>query len=187
MVTKGTTPPISTTQESDLAHVLQVAQSAARRAGAAPHEVDEVAQRTAIKLWHRWDEATVRVVRSGSTFRWNAYISQTARNVHRDLIRSNQRRRHRGTVAANLRPTLTAHRPGTIKPPPETSDGLITYLARQHILDAIETLPSNQRTVASLILIAELSTGEAAQLLGIQPQSVRKHLRAAKLALIAQI
>ncbi len=185
MVLRGTKPPISTPSDLDLIHVLEVAKAAARHAGAVPHELDEVAQRTAIKLWHRWDDQVVKAVREGSPFQWDAYIRKTARNVHRDLIRSHHRRLKRNTVASGASIVLATRRPGTIRPIPSTPNGIVGYLARQRILDQIEILPRNQRVVATLCLIGELTAAEAGQLLDLQPQSVRKHLRAAKCTLAA--
>lgn len=180
MVARGITPPITKPSDPELTHVLEIAKAAARYVGAAPHELDEVAQRTTIKLWQRWDDDTVRTVRQGSRFQWDAYIRQTARNVHRDLIRSHHRRLKRNTVASGASIVLATSRPGTIRRIPRTPDGIVTYLARQRILDSIDVLPRNQRIVATLVLIGELTPTEAGELLDLQPQSVRKHLRAAK-------
>lgn len=185
MVLRGTTPPISTPSDLDLIHVLEVARAAARHAGAVPHELDEVAQRTAIKLWQRWDDDTVEAVREGSPFQWDAYIRQTARNVHRDLIRSHHRRLKRNTVASGASIVLATSRPGTIRPVPCTPNGIVSYLARQRILESIEILPRNQRVVATLCLIGELTPKEAGELLDLQAQTIRKHLRAAKHTLAA--
>lgn len=185
MVLRGTTPPISTPTDLDLIHVLEVARAAARHAGAVPHELDEVAQRTAIKLWHRWDDDTVKTVREGSPFQWDAYIRQTARNVHRDLIRSHHRRLKRNTVASGASIVLATSRPGTIRPVPWTPNGIVSYLARQRILESIEILPRNQRVVATLCLIGELTPKEAGELLDLQAQTIRKHLRAARHTLAA--
>ncbi|MDH4279922.1 MAG: hypothetical protein OEW83_17770 [Acidimicrobiia bacterium] len=179
VVLRGTKPPIGTPSESDLVHVLDVARAAAWHAGAVPHEVDEVAQRTTIKLWHHWEDSNVEAVRQGSTFQWDAYIRQTARNVHRDLIRSHHRRLNRNTIASGVSTVLTS-RPGTIRPIPWTPNGIVSYLARQRILESIEILPRNQRVVATLCIIGELTPREAGELLDLQAQSVRKHLRAAK-------
>ena len=184
MVLRGTKSPISSTpSDLELAHVLEVARAAARHAGAVPHELDEVAQRTTIKLWHRWDDETVQSVRNGSPFQWDAYIRKTARNVHRDLIRSHHRRLRRNTVASGASIVLATSRPGTIRSAPATPGGIIGYLGRQLILESIEILPRNQRVVATLVLIGQLTATEAAELLDLQPQTIRKHLRAAKYAL----
>ena len=183
MVARGTKPPTKRPLDTELTHVLVVAKAAARHAGAAPHELDEVAQRTTIKLWHRWENETVKAVREGSPYQWNAYIRQTARNVHRDLIRSHHRRVRRNSVASGASIVLATSRPGTIRPIPHNPCGLSSYLARQRILESIEILPRNQRVVATLILIGELTAREAAELLDLQPQSVRKHLRKAKCTL----
>jgi len=185
MVLRGTTPPISTPSDLDLIHVLEVAGSAARHAGAVSHERDEVAQRTTIKLWQRWDDDTVKAVREGSAFQWDAYIRHTARNVHRDLIRSHHRRLSRNTIASGASIVLATARPGTIRPIPWTPDGIVSYLGRQMILESIEILPRNQRVVATLCLIGELTPREAGELLDLQAQSVRKHLRAARRTLAA--
>ncbi len=187
MVARGTTPPITKPSDTELAHVLTVAKAAARRAGAVAHELDEVAQRTTIKLWHRWDDATVKAVREGSSFRWDAYIRQTARNVHHDLIRSHHRRLNRNTVAAgaSIAMAMSRPRPGTVRSIPQNPNGIISYLARQRILESIDVLPHNQRIVATLILIGELTPVEAGELLDLQPQTIRKHLRKAKLTLMA--
>lgn len=180
MVLRGTTPPTTRPSDLDLIHVLEVAKAAARHAGAFHHELDEVAQRTTIKLWHRWDDETVKAVREGSPFQWDAYIRQTARNVHRDLIRSHHRRLKRNTVASGASIVLATSRPGTIRPIPNSPNNVVVYLARQQILELIEILPRSQRVVATLCLIGELTPKEAGELLELQAQTIRKHLRAAK-------
>jgi len=195
MATRGTpptTPPLPPTEEvpfgqpsdEELAYVLTIAKTAARRFGAAPHEVDEVAQRTAVKLWHRWEHPTVHAVRSKLGLSWDAYIRRTARNVHLDLIRSHHRRLERNTKASPIRVSNTHPRPGTVTQAPQTTDGVTAYIARQTIVDRIDALPAKQRLVARLVILNELTPREAAEVLGMQPQSVRKHLRAAKEALI---
>lgn len=189
MVTIGATQPTSSPAEIDLAHVLVVARTAARRAGVPEHELDEIAQTTTIKLWQRWNRQSTRTVRADSRFRWEAYIAQTARNVRRDLIRSETRRRNRNNASAN--PTTSTpqpiSRPGTLRPIPNDADGMTSYLGRQCILDLIVELPYRQRVAATLIIVGELSAREAADLVGVQPQAIRKQLRAAKETLIHRI
>ena len=193
--TPPSTPPSSPEQETpfgrptdeELTHVLNVAKIAARRYGAVSHEVDEVSQLTAIKLLDRWEAPATKSVRAKGGARWDAYIRRTAKNVHLDQIRSHHRRLERNTKASPVRVDLNPQRPGTVHQIPTTADGVNAHLARQAIVDLIDTLPAKQRLVARLILVDEMSPREAAEALHMQPQLVRKHLRAAKESLIRQL
>jgi len=173
--------------DEEIGHVLKVARIAARRAGAAAHEVDDVAQRTAIKLWERWHHPNVRLVRDQSDFRWNAYVRQTAKRVHLDSIRSHQRRLRRNTLASDVRASVVPRRPGTVRQVPPDVAGISSLLGRNVIIAELAKLPPRQRLVAWLVFFHELSTREIADELGIQPQAVRKLLRSAKANLIDRI
>ncbi len=198
METRGTPPkpppPQTTTQEvavgspsdDELHYVMLIALIAARRYGAGAHEVDEVAQSTVIKLWKRWDHPAVHKVRVQGGLKWDAYIRRTAKNAHLDLVRSHQRRLQRNTRASGLRGNTLPMRPGTVRHPPKTPNGIDAYVARQTIIEQIDGLPAKQRVIARMIILDEHTPKHVAKVLGMQPQSVRKHLRAAKETLIAQ-
>ncbi len=169
--------------DGQIAEIRAVAWKSALASGAAWHEADEVAQETAVKLWLSWERTGLTAVRSSGQARWHRYIRTTSVNVHRDLIRSHVRRLDRNNRSAGGREVASTPRPGSVTRVPTNIDAIEAHLARAVICDEIRSLPVRQRAVAEMIMIDELSPREVAAKLGIQDQSVRKHLRAAKEAL----
>lgn len=165
----------------DLQLILDVAKLKALSLGANTCEADEVAQATAIRFFEKWNTRSIRVARARSRNRWEAYIRRVARNIQWDLIRSHQRRLARETKVAG-RNIPVVHRNGTISAP-ETPAGVDSYMARAAIAQIIMELPPKQRAVAVRLCIDELSVNEVAEELGLQPQSVRKNMRAAREAI----
>ena len=169
--------------DEDLGSILAIAAHTAFALGVAPHEVDEISQLTAIKLWSKWNTTHVEQARRRSPSRWRGYVIGTAKNVHRDLIRSHKRRVNRQNTAAGGRQGVPTDRPGVVAVAPSRPTGVDSFLARAEIIDAIRQLPPRQQVVAVLIVVDELTMSEAAAELGIQPQSVRKTFRSARAAL----
>lgn len=166
--------------DQEFAEIRRVAMRTALASGAAWHEADEVAQVTAVKLWRVWQHANVDAARRRGRARWQAYVRTVAVNVHRDLIRAHLRRVDRQNRAAGGREVSMNPRPGAEPVVPTSPDGIDAYLGRAFIIDEIRRLAFKQRTVAELVFVDEMSIREIAQHLGIQPQSVRKHLRSAR-------
>ena len=169
--------------ELDVEFVLRVARATVRALGATDYEVDESAQCTVVKLWERWQHPNVTAAREAGPKRWYAYVKKTAQRTHYDLIRGHRRREERHNRAAGGRITPRAERPGCLLSGPEDAAGIDEWIVRQLIASEIRLLPTRQRQVASLFFLQELSIREIGERLQVQPQSVRKSLRAARQAL----
>ncbi len=165
----------------DLERILQTARRKALSLGANTHEADEVAQGTAVRLYLKWNSRSVTRARGRDDTRWEAFVRRVAQNIHRDLIKSHQRRLVRQTKAAG-RNVPIVHKSGAISAP-ATPIGVDSYMARAAIAEIIMTLPRQQRAVAIRICIEEKSVNEVAAELDLQPQSVRKNMRAAREAI----
>lgn len=166
----------------DLATILRVAKARARSIGANEDESDEVAQSTAIRLLEKWNDDHIRIARSRGDLRWRGYISQIARNLHLDRIRSHQRRLNRQYQASADALVQQRSTVGSISVPtcPCAVDAL---LARSVIAEEILRLPVEQRIVASMAFLDEMSVAEIAEVRGVQRQTIRKHLRSARATL----
>ena len=167
-------------QSCELARILLIARAAALAVGASEHEAQEVAQTTAVKLWEKWGSHHVRRARRWDRDRWESYIRTAARNRHYDLVRGHQRRIDRQRRAAD--PTRAGEHPAHAGGP-NPMEGIETFLARTAIAQEIDRLPAGQRQVAARIYLEDRSIAEVALELQIQPQSVRKRLKAARAAL----
>ena len=165
--------------EAHLDTIFDVARRTVLSMGANTYEADEVAQLTAFKLWQTWDRTNLVSIRL-EEIRWRAYIRRVARNTHVDLIRGHQRRIARQQRAHEEQ---TRGRPcapeaeGTV---PVDTSGIDAWLARDAIAREILQLPVQQRKVAARIFLEDRSVNEVAVELGLQPQTVRKHARAAR-------
>lgn len=169
--------------EEELARLLLIARLAALGAGASVHEAEEVAQITACKFWEKWDAPHLKRARSRDRLRWDGYIRRAARNVHYDLVRGHQRRISRQELAA-ARSTIGVDYAGTDRTDAADSvDDIDRCLARSLIAAEIERLSPRQRQAATLYWLAEMTIREAAEVMGVQPQSVRKTLKAAEATL----
>ena len=173
--------------DKQLAEILELAKVTAYASGATRCEADDVAQTTATKLWARWNDENVADVRCAALPQWRAYIRRVAKNTHHDLIKQHRRRISRDNKAAGGREAPLPPRPSNTNSAPADPDGIDSYLAREFIIQQIRSLPVRQRAVADLVFVQELSVREAAEQLSIQPQSVRKHLRAARETLTDRI
>ncbi len=162
----------------DLQRILQIARRKALSLGANTHEADEVAQETVVRLYLKWNSRSVARARARNDARWEAFVRRVARNIQWDLIKSHQRRLARQTKAAG-RNVPIVHKTGAISAPAAPT-GVDAYMARAAIAEIIMNLPRQQRAVAIRICIEEKSISEVAAELNLQPQSVRKNMRAAR-------
>jgi RNA polymerase sigma-70 factor (ECF subfamily) len=170
-----------TPTREELATILKVAKATARSCGANNDEADEIAQSTVVRLWSKWNEENVRRARHRGSVRWRGYVRRTARNLHLDRIREHQRRLARQLKAEGQLPGSPATPGSTFAPVcPCAVDAL---LARAAIAEEIFHLPREQRIVAALFFLESMTVPEIARRRGVQDQSVRKHLRAARATL----
>lgn len=165
----------------DLQRILEVARNRALSLRVNSYEADEVAQETALKLLLKWKTPSVRRARRWNDARWDGYIRNTARNVYRDLVKSHHRRLARQTKSLG-RDIPVVYKSGAISAPASPM-GVDAYMARAEIAEEILRLPKQQRAVAVRVYIEEKSVNEVAVELELQPQTVRKHLRAARAAI----
>mgnify|MGYP006272844519 CR=1 FL=1 len=89
-------------------------------------------------------------------------------------LRKARARRLRWTVQPSARPDVPVVEPAAAQPGPEAA-----LMSREHarrIGQAVEQLPDRQRTVFTLCHIAEQSTREVGQALGLSEATVRVHL-----------
>lgn len=173
---------------AELQETLQVARISARKHGADSFESEEVAQNTTIKLMNIWTRKDVVNARRRDTDGWRNFVAAVARNVHRDLVRSQQRRKARELRAVGAAVEPPADRPGVQREAPRDPEGVELFLARVAVEDLIETLESErQRDCMRLVYVDGLSIGESADVLGLEVQTVRFHLRRARNLLRGQL
>lgn len=169
---------------ADLAEVLEVARRTGRARYLADHEVDDVAQATAIKLWLGWNRPHIIAARGRGQRAWRSYLARTAHNVYLDFVRSHQRRivreRRSSPVHEQLLPERPSTRPAVV---PNDAADIEAALARAWISGLIDTLPPRQRAVAHLVFVHSFTSSEAASYLGIQQQTVNMHLRKGRAAI----
>jgi RNA polymerase sigma factor (sigma-70 family) len=158
--------------------IFDVARRTVLGMGANTFEADEVAQLTAFKLWRTWDRPNLVSIRLEEV-RWRAYVRRVARNTHVDLIRGHQRRiaRQQRAFEESGRATATSETGELV---PVEPSGIDAWLARDAIAREILHLPVQQCKVAARIFLEDRSVNEIAAELGLQPQTVRKHARAAR-------
>ena len=125
-------------------------------------DAEEIVQEAFVRLWERWD-------RVGAMDDPTGYLYRTAFNVQRSAYR-------RAVRAA--RRTIS----GVASPDP-----YVAVAERDAIVRALGTMTARQRAAVILTELDGLSTGEAAELLGIRPGTVhvlvskgRKALRASR-------
>lgn len=172
--------------EGDLTEVRQISRATASALGANRFEADEVAQAVLVKLWMKWNAPHIVRARMRSESRWKAYIRRTTTNVYYDKIREHQRRVARNAKAAAAS-SLGPGGASSIWNAPIDSREVEAYLARDWICAEILRLPPMQGKVAAYVFLEEMTVPEVAEALGIQDQSVRKSLRAAKATLQKRI
>jgi RNA polymerase sigma-70 factor (ECF subfamily) len=163
----------------ELQDVLSIARQTAEAHGANRYEADEVAQITAVKLWTRWDHPNTAMARDAGPKPWRSYVRKVARNTYYDEIRSHLRRLDRNRKAFAHHHGVHAA-PGSVVAVPVHPGGVAEMLAREVLADEIRRLPSPQCRVAGLAFLDELCPREIAERLGMNPQMVRRHLRAAR-------
>ncbi len=129
-------------------------------------------------------DVLIKMIRKVHAFRGDAdfetWLYSLTRNGARDVHRA---RRRRG--AAEEHPRLVA----TLTPdaPPDPDRAVELGEARRALMDAFARLPTRQREVYDLVELQGLSAGNAAELLGIAPVSVRAHLFKARRSMRAII
>lgn len=165
--------------DSDLAEVRTIATASARYYGAKPHELDDIVQRTMIKVWEQWNAPHMTRARRRRGVRWAAYIRRITKHTHLDLIRSNRRRLQRDATAADI-PHPLPPRPGVERDTGNGVDHIELSIARDYIIELLAQLPERQRLVATLVLVEEKTPTEVGERLDWEPQAVRKSLRIAK-------
>ena len=166
--------------DDDLREVRVIAENSARYYGARAHEMDEVVQRTLIKVWEQWNRPHMVRARHRRGLRWAAYIRKITKNQHLDLVRSHGRRLERDTLAAGLRWT-GPNRPGASRQTDAKAvDEIEVIVGRRAVIGLFDQLPERQRLVAQLVFVEELSPAEIGAAFDWDPQAVRKSLRAAR-------
>jgi len=111
-------------------------------------EAEEVMQDAFLKVWERWD-------RVETIDRPDAYLFTTAMNVHRNRVR-------RAGVAARKALSMLP-----------TVDELEVIEDRDEVVRALRPLPPRQRAAIVLMTFMDLSSAEAAKILGIRASTVR--------------
>jgi RNA polymerase sigma-70 factor, ECF subfamily len=112
------------------------------------HEAEEIMQDAFLKLWERWDRVSTLDDPEG-------YLFRTAINLWRSPLR-------RAAVAV---------RKAIHQIPPD--DQMATVEQRDAMARALKPLPSRQRAAVVLLNVLDLSSEEAARILGVQPVTVR--------------
>ncbi len=174
-------PSSSDPSSSDIAEVLTWAKISALSRRVSAIEADEVAQVTAEKIWRSWNKPSVEAVRSQGTAKRRAYVSVVARNTYRDLVREHQRRLARNARSADRSLAQLPDRPGVNRP--TVSEVAAAHAGRLVLVESLAILPGRQRVIAYLIIARQLTPSEVGEMLNIEAQTVRKHLRSAKEAL----
>lgn len=153
--------------------MLQAGWRAATSIGAKPMEADDASQVAMehILLGWRTDRIQRVLARNGDTG-LVAYTAASAKNAHRSFVRSRSR-----SVAREQR--WTVGEPGFLERRPRDTSGIEDMLARQVLQAEIRRLPQRQRECAELIWIEGFKIAEVAEILGIEAQTVRKHMRSA--------
>ncbi|MEL6983325.1 MAG: sigma-70 family RNA polymerase sigma factor [Actinomycetota bacterium] len=165
--------------EAHLDLIFETARAKAHQLRTNSFEADEVAQLTAYKLWRRWEDPKVATLRRIGGARWKGYIREVAKNTYVDLVRQHQRRLARQQRAHECR---TGQQPNW-------ADGEIAQvwvnniessLARAIVAEEILNLPPQQQKVAARMFLLEMTAREIGHELDLEPQTVRKHARAAR-------
>jgi RNA polymerase sigma-70 factor, ECF subfamily len=125
---------------------------------ARPAEAEDLLQEAFLRMWERWDRLAEHPDLPG-------YLYRTAFNLHRSGVRRAIRTAKR---------TLFAHEP---------VDEMAAVVERQTLFAGLKRLPRRQRTALVLLDLMDLSSEEAAKLLGIRPVTVRVLASQARTAL----
>lgn len=138
-----------------------------------PHEAEEVEQEVFLKLFHRLE------IGPGQAS-WSGWIVRVTVNACRDRRRSGWWRLWRETSDE-----LDEGRLRGAGASPE--DAALAGEVRRRVWRACERLPARQREVFVLRQVEGFSTEETAEMLGLHPGSVKRHLYRAIVRLRAAI
>lgn len=141
---------------------------AARSIGASSAEADDAVQTALENILSAWRDKKIQDVLSRSgTKGILAYVAASAKNAHRSNLRSRSR-----SVARQRNYTSDHERVR-----PRDTSGIEAMLGRELIVSLLPKLPNKQRVCAELIWIHGFTINDVAAVLGVQPQTVRKHMR----------
>ncbi len=121
---------------------------------------EDLCQEALVRAYERWDR--IRTMASPTGY------------VFRIAFRLDRRRRRRSTAGAHLAAAAA---------PMEPPDPAARAVSRGDVARALRRLPAGQRAVVVLVEWLDLSSAEAAVVLGIQPSSVRARLHRARTAI----
>jgi RNA polymerase sigma-70 factor (ECF subfamily) len=130
------------------------------------HDADEAVQDAFVKVF-------THIARYREDLPFEVWFTRILVNGCLDL-RKSRARRLRWVVAQGPVAEPTHQEPAAPEQSPE--DRLLTGERRQQIAAAVALLPERQRTVFTLCQIAEQSTAEVSQALGLSEATVRVHL-----------
>jgi RNA polymerase sigma factor (sigma-70 family) len=166
--------------DQEAREMLEIARLGALGCGATGPDVDDIAQTVAEKLTWTWSDPNVVAARARGRKGWHAYIVVTARNAHRDQLRTRDRE-HRRQVryARQTDGEALPDRPGVRRRHPSPRSDVDRYLARLLLVDLVTECPltARQREVGMLALVDGLTTAEIAGKLGITVHAVNSHRR----------
>jgi len=126
-------------------------------------EAEDLAQEAMVRVYEQW----TRVARMSSP---EGYLYRTALNLHRSRLRK-----------------LAVRRRGPSSDVSTTPDPADAAAVSDQVARALATLPTGQREAVVLVSWLGLDDAEAAQILGIEPVSVRSRLSRARAALRTQL
>ncbi len=156
--------------------IYRVVAETLRFMGASSDDIDDVAQRVAVRVWRTWDEPHIIKARNRPNSSWEGYLRRAARNEYISLRRSEKRRWNRQVGYVDL-PHPSAIRPGTVRQVPNDPNELEQRLAWQRLRREINQLSTpRRRAIVRLSLIAEMTPNEIAERLEISSRTVRQHL-----------
>ncbi|MEU9992917.1 sigma-70 family RNA polymerase sigma factor [Streptomyces sp. NPDC048045] len=145
--------------------------------GGAQPAAEDLVQRVFMAVAQQWDDlaesslsATARKVEAG---RHRAWLRRVCRNLWVDDIRRSQRLSRLG--AELLRDYAS--------PPPDPADVVLAREDLQRCWRTMRSFPERRRHIAILYFVEQHSTAQIAQILGIEPSGVRKHVAIARAAL----
>ena len=132
------------------------------------HDADEAVQDAFVKVFTH-----ITAYREDLPF--EVWFTRILVNACLDL-RKARSRRMRWVLPIERRTGSDAPAPEVVDRQPSTEDRLVGRARMQEIAAAVEQLPERQRTVFTLSLVAEQSTSEISQTLGLSEATVRVHL-----------
>jgi RNA polymerase sigma-70 factor (ECF subfamily) len=130
------------------------------------HDADEAVQDAFIKVF-------THITRYREDLPFEVWFTRILVNACLDL-RKSRSRRLRWAVPMSSTPDAPVLDPATPEPTPEQR--LVSSERANEITAAVDTLPDRQRTVFTLCHLAEQTTAEVSQALGLSEATVRVHL-----------